>query len=127
VRAAVFGIGLILLQSLATAEHLSAAAAAAAGAPQDGPLGFLGLCTAGGLGTGSQSESPNSSQDTFSHGCALCAMYCAVGSAVLADISAFPFPPSFEEGKVTVGKAVNVASFLWRHIYARGPPVTSFV
>jgi hypothetical protein len=127
VRAAVFGIGLILLQSVATAEHLSAAAAAAAGAPPDGPLGFLNICTAGGLSLSPNGDKPNSPQDTFGRSCALCAMSCAVGSVVLSDLFAFPAPSSFDDGKAIVRKATHVASPIWRQIYARGPPVVSFV
>jgi hypothetical protein len=127
VRAAGLGIALILLQSLATAEHLSAAAAAAAGAPLDGPLGFLSICTARGLSLSPNGDAPNSSQDTMGHSCALCAMYCAVGSAVLPDIFALLTPPSFDGGEVIVCKTTLVGSLHWRHIYARGPPKTSFV
>jgi hypothetical protein len=127
VRAIGFGIALILLQSVATAEHLSAAAAAAAGAPLDGPLGFLHICTARGLSLSPNGDAPNSPQDTFGQSCALCAMHYAIGSAVLPDIFAFPTPPFFDEGEVIVGKTVYFTSFPWRHIYARGPPVPSFV
>ncbi|MEJ2228984.1 MAG: hypothetical protein P8Y67_12280 [Alphaproteobacteria bacterium] len=127
VLAAWFGILLMLLQSLAAAEHLSAMAAAAAGAPLDGPLGFLGLCTASGLTPVSQSDTPNSPQAPMSYSCALCAMDCTVGSAVLPDVFVFPVPPHFDENVPALGETTHIASFLWRHIFARGPPETSFV
>lgn len=125
--AAWIGSVLLLVYVLGGAEHMSAAAAAIAGARLDGPLGFLHICTAHGVADLPAERLPGTAGDDTAHACALCAMHCMAGAATAQ------MPPVFLHPEPLAGQEPPVRVVVWlpipsvRYGGIRGPPASLLV
>ncbi len=120
-------VALLVMQTLAAADHLSALAAVAGGGPLGGRLGIFGLCTplpaSGVRGDGERSVPANGSVQA----CPVCSMASASGNAICAEADPLPLPSGIIAADHSSDWEDSHASApSHRFGVVRGPPVPVF-
>ena len=112
-----FATFLLALQVIVTADHLGAAAAAAASEAYFNAVGFLGICR-----SGAPSDHPGAASDA----CPVCALTSLSATPTTSSPSAFVFVPAVRDVRDEGVEADSALSRSPRRYgVVRGPPATA--